>query len=409
MISKIDDRANIPMLFMPKVEQTVSHKNLLKKEYAIYIHIPFCERRCHFCAIPVMQFINEEVLDDYLNELLHEMEVKGNILKGNILRGIHIGGGTPSVFSALQIRKLFEAIINQFGEKIPEIVFEANPASLNKDKIDVLANYHNVTLNFGIQTFDSQRLREINRFDDIVWIKDCLQYAIRKKHMHVGIDLIVGLPDSKIVDFDNDLKIIKELEIKNVFLHPYRMENKSFFYECNSGRKYFSQSEIIRYMEHAEDNMQNSGFYSKSIYYWSKERKQLYLYTAHQMNGGEWFGIGAGAYSYFNQSVQYNDLTKQKLYGDDGDKIFRQNITSQMIWDMTFMVKNNVFETKRIIQKYGKIAEPYLKNLIKRLDEYGYSQKKNNKICLSIKGKVLLDDVDKIIQEIVLNERESGL
>ena len=85
------------------------------------------------------------------------------------------------------------------------------------------------------------------------------------------------------------------------------------------------------------------------------------------------------------------------------NQIFAQNVTSQMIWDISLMVKKDVFDTKRIIQKYGKIVEPYLRKLGKRLEENGYSQNRNNKVCLSVKGKVLLDDVDKIIQEVVLN------
>ena len=61
------------------------------------------------------------------------------------------------------------------------------------------------------------------------------------------------------------------------------------------------------------------------------------------------------------------------------------------------------FDVKILIQKYGEIAKPYLWKIVKRLKEKGYLQRKNNIICLSVKGKVLLDDVDKIIREVVLN------
>ena len=405
MISNIDEKETVPMLFIPIVEQTTIRA--LKKEYALYIHIPFCEKKCHFCSISVAKYTDEVVLDRYVDNLLCELKYKEEFLKKNILKGIHIGGGTPSVLSVLQIKRLFDSITEMFEKELPEVVFEANPASLTKEKIDILAQYYNVTLNLGVQSFNSERLQEINRMNDVEAIKECLQYAIEKKNLHVGIDLIVGLPNSEVIDFDNDLKIVKELGIKNVFLYSYRLEEKSFFYNCVEKKKYLPQNDLIRNMEYAEEKMRSSGYIEKSIYYWSEEKDFLYRYTSHQINGGEWVGIGNGAYSYLQHSVMYNDFmgcNYQKYFDENKyDQILAQNITSQMVWDISFMVRKHVFDTKRIIQKYGKIVEPYLRKLARRLEENGYSKNRENEVCLSVKGKVLLDDVDKIIQEVVLN------
>ena len=405
MISNIDKSEAIPMLFIPSVEQTAM--KTLKKEYALYIHIPYCEKKCHFCSIPVTRFTDEMVLDRYVDALLYELKYKEEFLKKNTLIGIHIGGGTPSVLSVLQIKRLFDFITEMFGKELPEVVFEANPASLTKEKIDVLSQYYNVTLNLGVQTFNSQRLQEINRMNDVEAIKECLRYAMQKENLHVGIDLIVGLPNSKIIDFDNDIKIVRELGIKNIFIYSYRLEEKSFFYNYFDKKKCFLQNDMIRKMEYAEERIKNFGYIAKSIYYWSIEKDSLYRYTSHQMNGGEWVGIGDVAYSYLEHSVMHNNFigrNYQKYLNEiKQNQIFAQNVTSQMIWDISLMVKKDVFDTKRIIQKYGKIVEPYLRKLGKRLEENGYSQNRNNKVCLSVKGKVLLDDVDKIIQEVVLN------
>ena len=247
MISNIDKSEAIPMLFIPSVEQTAM--KTLKKEYALYIHIPYCEKKCHFCSIPVTRFTDEMVLDRYVDALLYELKYKEEFLKKNTLIGIHIGGGTPSVLSVLQIKRLFDFITEMFGKELPEVVFEANPASLTKEKIDVLSQYYNVTLNLGVQTFNSQRLQEINRMNDVEAIKECLRYAMQKENLHVGIDLIVGLPNSKIIDFDNDIKIVRELGIKNIFIYSYRLEEKSFFYNYFDKKKCFLQNDMIRKME----------------------------------------------------------------------------------------------------------------------------------------------------------------
>ena len=84
------------------------------------------------------------------------------------------------------------------------------------------------------------------------------------------------------------------------------------------------------------------------------------------------------------------------------NQIFAQNVTSQMIWDISLMVKKMFFDTKGLF-KIWKNCGTIFAETGKRLEENGYSQNRNNKVCLSVKGKVLLDDVDKIIQEVVLN------
>lgn len=76
MISNIDKSEAIPMLFIPSVEQTAM--KTLKKEYALYIHIPYCEKKCHFCSIPVTRFTDEMVLDRYVDALLYELKYKVN-------------------------------------------------------------------------------------------------------------------------------------------------------------------------------------------------------------------------------------------------------------------------------------------------------------------------------------------
>ena len=397
----------LPMLFIPNVKQTIFDENSLQKEYALYIHIPFCTKKCHFCSIPVMIFKGEAVMDSYLDKLIDEMRIKINDLKSYVLKAIHIGGGTPSILSVSQIKRLLDVIRRQFSDGLPEIVFEANPESLTLDKIDVLAGHQNVTLNIGIQTFSSQRLSEINRMEDIKYIKKCLRYALGKKNLDVGIDLIVGLPNTTLSDVKVDLESVNELGIKNVFIYPYRLEKKSFFFSHHMGFNHLSQDELIRTMEYVEDKMCKEGFVAKSMYYWTRENKPLYLYSAHQIDGGEWIGIGDGAYSYLNFTVSRIGIQEKDCNSVAGCNklrygLVRQNITSQLIWDLSFMIKKNDFDFERIKGKYGKIAEKYLHDVLEKLAENGYSQQKNDKIWLSAKGKVLLDRAESLIQEVVL-------
>lgn len=395
----------LPMLFIPAVKQTIPGKGIFEREYAVYIHIPFCAGKCHFCSISTTNTFDESVIDAYLNVLLSEMKKWKAMLSGSTITGVHIGGGTPSVLSAGQIKRLFDAIIENIGKEIPEIVFESNPASLTREKTDVLATYDNVTVNMGIQSFVPERLEGINRYSNVERIKEIIRYIRGKRNLNFGIDLIVGLPGAKKDDYNAATDCIKELDIKNVFIYPYRLEENSFFYKNGSDSPAKGTDSFIDQMEYVERLMSGLGFKSKTAYYWTKERSPIYLYEMHRMSGKEWVGIGAGAYSYIDKSVIYNEASVNKYVSGVSDiegYTLRQNVSSQLIWDITFMIKRTGFDFERISLKYGKIATRYIRTLTEKLVENGFCGITDGKACLTVKGKVMLDDVETIVREVVL-------
>lgn len=396
----------LPMLFIPAVEQSILGKGIFEREYAVYIHIPFCTGKCHFCSIPTTNSFDESVIDAYLDVLLSEMKKWKAMLSGSTITGVHIGGGTPSVLSAGQIKRLFDAIIENIGKEIPEITFESNPASLTLEKTDILATYENVTINMGIQSFVPERLTGINRYSNVEKIKEVIQYICGKTSLNFGIDLIVGLPDAKKDDYDVVIDCIRGLDIRNVFIYPCRLEENSFFFKNGCDSSVQGTDSLIGQMEYVENLMSGLGFKSKTVYYWTKERTPLYLYAMHQIIGKEWVGIGAGAYSYIDKSVIYNEASVDKYVSGNNDfegYTLRQSVSSQLIWDMTFMIKRTGFDFERISLKYGKIADGYIRTFTEKLVENGYCVITDGKACLTVKGKVLLDDVETKIREVVLN------
>lgn len=200
-----------PMLFIPAVEQSISCKNIFEKKYAIYINIPFCMKKCSFCAIPTMVMSNEKVMDNYLNTMMDEMKKWRKYLAECKITSVHIGGGTPSILSTKQIKKLLDAVIEIFGRDIPEITFESHPETLTLEKIDILSEYDNITINMGIQSFIPERLIKINRYSNIEETQKIIRYIRKKRKINFGIDLIVGLPGAKNGDYDIAIDYIKEL------------------------------------------------------------------------------------------------------------------------------------------------------------------------------------------------------
>ena len=125
---------------------------------AVYIHIPFCENICSYCDFCKLHK-NEKWINDYLEEL--QKEIKQNY-KGEKIKTIYIGGGTPSILNIKQLEKLFQILKIINLDKNPEITFEANPEDLTKEKLEFLKNKIN-RLSIGIQTFNNKLLKLLDR------------------------------------------------------------------------------------------------------------------------------------------------------------------------------------------------------------------------------------------------------
>lgn len=212
-------------------ENTIDKRiNPIKRHIALYVHIPFCEKKCFYCSIYTKQNINIDFFDEYIAALRSEL-ISIGLKDLHSVRCVHIGGGTPSILNIEQLKK-FIAILK---ENIPnfdsiEKVFEANTHSMTYEKIDLLASFKNFTLNFGIQTFDDTIIKEINRQSSSKEIINTLRYAVNKGFRSIGIDLIAGLPKSNLKTCLNDIEIVTNLNIDHIALYPLRIEPHTVFF-----------------------------------------------------------------------------------------------------------------------------------------------------------------------------------
>ena len=167
---------------------------------SIYIHIPFCTNICSYCDFCKI-LKNKQWIDKYLIAL--EKEIKENYKKEKV-NTVYIGGGTPSILSLKQLEKLFN-ILKIFNiDKDAEITFETNTEDLSIEKINLLKQNVN-RLSIGVQTFDKETLKTLNRKLDI----DNLKLAL-KNFKNVNIDLMYGFQNQSIENLKKDLeKIIK--------------------------------------------------------------------------------------------------------------------------------------------------------------------------------------------------------
>ncbi len=167
------------------------------KTLSLYIHIPFCEQLCYFCACnKVIRAREEKTGDEYLNHLFKEIDmVAGLIGCKKTVRQLHWGGGTPTYLSEKQCRRLFVKITDTFDVDLDgEIAIEIDPRTVNRNKLKVLKDLGFNRISMGVQDFDAKVQDDINRIQPFEQVSAVNGWCREMDFKSVNFDLIYGLP-----------------------------------------------------------------------------------------------------------------------------------------------------------------------------------------------------------------------
>lgn len=335
------------------------------------------------------------------------------------IRGVHIGGGTPSLLTLTQIEKLISGVYKLLERENFEIVFEAHPQSLSYEKIDYLSRMPSITLNLGIQTFDEVLLTNVNRCVKKDEMINKIVYAQNKLNNTVGIDIIAGLPGASTKSVLSDLEKLLELSINHIALYPLRIEKGAYLFNSMKDRDFDKKRkkklEII--MKDAIAFLEIKGYNHSSLYEWEKEKRDSYGYSKHQRNGGEWIGIGVGAYSYFQRQICKN-ISNMEKYKEivNGERIVYdlckyQNTIAKVVWDICFALRKGYISQELFSFQYGDLIQEKINNIIELLIVSGWANlSEDNCACISIDGMINIDMVDSLVERMVLyNGKRSRL
>lgn len=159
----------------------------------IYIHIPFCKQRCSYCDFYTR--VAPRQIDDTVSAIVKEMELRREYLKAESISTIYFGGGTPSLLSPEQFERIFNQLFALFSvENNAEITFEANPDDLSPAFFESIRNLPFNRISIGIQSFNNEQLRKINRRHTGDEAITAYRNARSAGFKNISIDLIYGLP-----------------------------------------------------------------------------------------------------------------------------------------------------------------------------------------------------------------------
>lgn len=270
------------------------------KELGIYIHIPFCVRKCFYCDF-VSYTKGENVQQKYINALKKEILNWKKSYKDTKIKTIYIGGGTPSCIDS----KFIEEILNLISiEDAEEITIEVNPGTINKKKLYDYKNAGVNRLSIGLQSTNDELLKKIGRIHNYEQFLETYKMARRIGFNNINADLMIGLPGQTMDDLRTSLENI-------INLKPYPPEHISVYsliLEDKTPLKEMVESNILKLPEedierqmywYTKDFLKINGYNHYEISNFAKEG----FYSKHNMDcweQKEYIGFGVAAHSYID-------------------------------------------------------------------------------------------------------------
>lgn len=190
---------------------------------SIYIHLPFCESLCTYCGCNTRITKNHQVEGPYIKALLKEWKMYLDIIGGKpVIRELHLGGGTPTFFSAANLHTLINGILQDADiHADAEFSFEAHPANTTVEHLITLYNLGFRRISLGIQDFDPAVQTIINRHQSFEQVQTITQAARNIGYTSINYDLIYGLPLQTMEGLANTLKLVAELMPDRIAFYSY--------------------------------------------------------------------------------------------------------------------------------------------------------------------------------------------
>ncbi|NNP68194.1 radical SAM family heme chaperone HemW [Acinetobacter sp. Ac_5812] len=299
---------------------------------SLYIHMPWCVRKCPYCdfnshAVPDGQ-LSLDLEQQYLAALVADFETQVEMAQGRSIHSVFIGGGTPSLISAQGYQWLFDQLKARLDfEADCEITLEANPGTVEHDPFaDYLAVGIN-RLSLGVQSFDPDHLQRLGRIHSANNALDAIQQARQAGFERVNVDLMHGLPQQSEEQALTDLRLAVEQGATHISWYQLTIEPNTVFFRT---QPVLPQDEVLEHIqEQGEAYLKANGYVNYEVSAWRKEQP-----SAHNLNYwqfGDYLAIGAGAHGKVTRPDGIYRFQKTRLPKDYLAKVPAEHVQMKRI------------------------------------------------------------------------------
>ena len=289
---------------------------------ALYIHIPWCVKKCPYCDFNSHELPMDSQLsmyDEYVDTLLLDAASQQALTQGREISSIFIGGGTPSLLPIAQYQRLFNGLreIFQFAGDI-EVTMEANPGTLEHAPF---AQYLDVGINrlsIGVQSFAAGQLTTLGRIHDPAQALSAIKAARRAGFERVNVDLMHGLPQQTMSEALNDIQMAHDAGATHISWYQLTIEPNTVFYRS---QPILPDEDSLADIEQAGQTLlEHLGYDNYEVSAWAGSSDKPCRHNVNYWQFGDYLAIGAGAHGkvtiddkYVNQTLMVDKVSDEVL------------------------------------------------------------------------------------------------
>jgi oxygen-independent coproporphyrinogen-3 oxidase len=354
----------------------------------VYLHIPFCRKRCHFCYFRVYTDKNAREVGEYLDVLVREWELYAEqpAIAGRPINFLYFGGGTPSFLSTAQLQTLVRgltAVVPWTGAE--EITFECEPGTLTEGKLSAIREMGATRLSLGVENFDDGILEHNGRAHRSPEIFKAFAFARSLGFPQINIDLIAGMLGE--TDENWEACIRKTLELGPDSVTVYQMElpyNTTISRDLLKGDGRFGEhvagwATKRRWVEEAFEGLERAGYHVGSAYTAVKDPSQTrFVYRDRLWQGADLAGLGVASFGHiggvhlqnfdqwegYRAAVQRGEIPLSRAY--------RPTDEERMIRELVLQLKRGSIRPPYFKDKYGVDVLERFKEPLASLDTEGF-------------------------------------
>jgi len=388
-----------------KQQYTTSIQQLLQT-VSLYLHIPFCHTRCYYCDFNTYAGILP-LREPYVRALLAEIALAGEQARHDDgsprrARTIFFGGGTPSLLTVTQIKRLLHACRAAFAlDEDAEITLEANPGTLTSEQLVGLRAAGINRLSLGSQSFDAQLLKTLGRIHTPAEITQALSHARAAGFTSINLDFMFGLPGQSMRQWQETLAQALMLRPEHLSLYSLIIEEGTpFFNWTQEGRIVPGDEDLCADMyEYADELLQAVGYVNYEISNWALPGHQSRHNLTYWRNL-PYIGMGAGAHSFFagkrfsneRDPQQYiNALKKRQLPVVESETIE----ATQEMSETAFLALRTAsgLHLPTFEERFATPFASFVGNRLRVVEEVGLLEQEEGWLRLSKRGRLLGNEV----------------
>ena len=365
---------------------------LKNNEIGIYVHIPFCKKKCDYCDF--ISYCNKDnLIKDYVESL--KIEIQSQNIKPEITT-IYIGGGTPSYIDSKYIIEIIGKIKEKKVSPNAEITIEVNPGTVTKEKLEDYKICGINRISIGLQSTNNILLKEIGRIHDFDQFIETYKLAQKVGFKNINVDLMLGLPNQRIKDLKESLEQVLKLKPKHISVYSLIVEDGTpIANKIEKGELQLPDEELERNMYwFVKNTLELNGYKHYEISNFAKKGYES-KHNLNCWNQKEYIGIGVAAHSYrditrysntenieeYIENVKKGEFNKNKIIHE-----VQKEDDAKKEYMLLGLRKINGVDINQFKNKFGDNPIYLFRNELKKLTDEKLIIIDNNNIKLTNKG-----------------------